>query len=59
MQASCAHNNACRETNRHTRTRLLQKPFSAEVLLREVELVLEGSSRQDAAAALGDMFTPS
>jgi len=38
-------------------TRLLQKPFSAEVLLREVELLLEGRSARDVPAALGDMFT--
>jgi len=40
-------------------TRLLQKPFSAEVLLREVELVLEEPLAPDANTALGDMFTSS
>ena len=37
--------------------RLLQKPFSAEVLLREVELMLENPAPQNAGAALGDMVT--
>ncbi|HTU60444.1 MAG TPA: ATP-binding protein, partial [Polyangiales bacterium] len=40
-------------------TRLLQKPFSAQVLLREVELVLEEPLAPDANAALGDVFTSS
>jgi DNA-binding response OmpR family regulator len=37
-------------------TRLLQKPFSAEVLLHEVELMLEAPSARETDVALGDMF---
>jgi signal transduction histidine kinase/ActR/RegA family two-component response regulator len=38
-------------------TRLLQKPFSAEVLLREVELVLEEPEDSEPPVALGDLFS--
>ena len=38
-------------------TRLLQKPFSAEVLLREVELVLEEPADSEPPVALGDLFS--